>query len=596
MLQLSSIFQGSVLRFSVSGEGVGVDPETGELSLPAAALADGLTVIVTAADAAGAEQSFKLTLAVEPSAPAAAAPVLLTPPTLEGSGRIGAPLVVTPGDWGGEPAPALTLQWLRDGATIEGATAATYVPQAADDGCAITCRVTASNAAGTLAAEPEPIGVTREPLPVPPLLIAAPVLAGAGKIGSRVSVETGLWGGLPQPELALQWLRDGEKIEGATTATYVPGPADDRAALAARVTATNGAGSQAAETAALAVSYVAPALVGELFDEVFDQGIGAETIATAQVFAGEALSFAAEGLGVTIDPTTGVLTVSTDAALSGETVTVTATNSGGSAAASFLLTVEAEALPEFPPLVADGAWTAAEVRDAAPAGRRRVEIPAAAAVEGFEICLYSGLADGVGNTSWRLAMQPGASYTTNSSMKVGSTCHNLLFWRRVADGAWAPASNAVMFEIKGLAPVTEVPSTPGVPAASQTLASATQDALKAALDARDRGRRGRRLDHRPAERLLRQPEPQRAQAAGQDDPSLAGPEARGEVLRHRHERFATSSSSSSTWTARWRRLGLNAVSDDPHEGLRPRVQPRPCRSASVPNSDKPGWHLQRRVS
>ena len=500
--------------------------------------------------------------------------MLLTPPALAGLGRIGAPLVVTPGDWGGEPR-CLALHWLRDGAAIEGATAATYVPQPADDGRSITCRVTASNAAGALAAEPAPVLATREPpvvvdlladvtvleggaavtieaaaafagealsfavtgagatidqgtgrltlptdavreaeavtvtatnsggeasasflvtvearpLPVPPLLIAAPVLAGAGKIGSPISVDTGLWGGLPQPELALRWLRDGTDIEGATAATYVPGPADDRSAIAARVTATNGAGSHAAETAALAISYVAPALVGELFDEVFDQGVGAETIATAQVFAGEALSFAAQGLGVTIDAITGVLTVSTDAALSGETVTVTATNSGGSAAASFLLTVEAEELPEFPPLVADGAWTAAEVRDVAPAGRRRVEIPAAAAVEGFEICLYSGLANGVGNTSWRQAMQPGASYTTNSSMKVGSTCHNLLFWRRVADGAWAPASNPVVFEIKGLAPVTEAPSTPGVPAASQTLASATQNALKAALDARIAGGR-----------------------------------------------------------------------------------------------------------
>ena len=163
------------------------------------------------------------------------------------------------------------------------------------------------------------------------------------------------------------------------------------------MTATNGAGSLAAETAALAITYVAPELVGELFDEVFDQGVGEETIATAQVFAGEALGFAVEGAGVTIDPATGVLTVSTDAALSGETVTVTATNSGGSAAASFLLTVEAEELPEFPPMIADGAWSAAEVRDAAPAGRRRVEIPAAAAVEGFELCLYSGPADGIGN-------------------------------------------------------------------------------------------------------------------------------------------------------------------------------------------------------
>jgi hypothetical protein len=569
-LQVSSLFQGSLLRFSVSGEGVGVDPETGELSLPAAALAEGLTVLVTATDAAGAEQSFRLRLAAEP---AASAPVLLTPPALEGSGRIGTPLVVLPGGWGGEPAPALALQWLVDGVAIEGATAEAYVPQPADDGRRVTCRVTASNAAGVLAAEPAPVIATREPpvvvglladvtlregeaaatveaaaafagealrfaaagagatidpatgrltlptdaardaepvtvtatnsggaasarflvtvearpLSIPPLLLAAPALAGAGKIGSPVSVEPGLWGGLPQPALAFQWLRDGTEIEGATAATYVPGPADDRAALAARVTATNGAGSLAAETAALAVTYVAPALVGELFDEVFDQGVGEEAIATAQVFAGEALGFAARGLGVTIDPATGVLTVSTDAALSGETVTVTATNSGGSAEASFLLTIEAEELPEFPefpPMIADGAWTAAEVRDAAPAGRRRVTIPAAAAAEGFEVCLYSGAADGLGNPSWRRVMQPGESYVTGSSMKVGSTCHNLLFWRRVADGAWAPASNPVVFEIKGLAPVVEEPATPGFPAANQRLAAPTQAALKAALDAR----------------------------------------------------------------------------------------------------------------
>ena len=169
----------------MSGEGVGVDPETGELSLPAAALAEGLTVTVTAADAEGAEQSFRLTLAAQPAASAAAAPVLLTPPALAGIGRIGAPLVVTPGDWGGEPLPALALQWLRDGAAIEGATAATYVPQPADDGRWLTCRVTASNAAGALAAEPAPVLATREPPVVVDLLADVTVLEG----GAAVVVE-----------------------------------------------------------------------------------------------------------------------------------------------------------------------------------------------------------------------------------------------------------------------------------------------------------------------------------------------------------------------------------------------------------------------
>ena len=67
-MNVSSFFQGSVLRFSVTGEGVAIDPETGELSVAAAALAGGLTVTVTALDAAGAGQPFTLTIAAAPAA------------------------------------------------------------------------------------------------------------------------------------------------------------------------------------------------------------------------------------------------------------------------------------------------------------------------------------------------------------------------------------------------------------------------------------------------------------------------------------------------------------------------------------------------
>ena len=42
-------------------------------------------------------------------------PVLLLAPALAGSGRIGAEVRVAPGRWAGLPAPALDLQWCRDG-------------------------------------------------------------------------------------------------------------------------------------------------------------------------------------------------------------------------------------------------------------------------------------------------------------------------------------------------------------------------------------------------------------------------------------------------------------------------------------------------
>ena len=586
-MNVSSFFQGSLLKFSLAGEGVTIDPKTGELIVATEALAKGITVDVVTEDAAGAAgASFRLTIAAQPSATEDVAPSLLTPPTIAGSGRIGAALTVTPGAWGGVPAPAIALQWLRDGAAVSGATGDSYVPVAADDGREITCRVTASNAAGELVAEPAAVRVTLAPpvavgaladvdvsegseavaveaaaafagealsfavagagaaidpgtgvlilatdvvreaetvtvtatnsggsaevaflatvrakmLPVAPVLLAAPVLAGTGKIGSEVTVDSGSWSGLPLPVLSLQWLRDGTEIVGATGAAYVPGPEDDRCALSCRISAVNTAGSLSSETAALAITHVAPTLVGELFDEIFDQGIGDEVVETAAAFAGEALRFAATGAGVAIDPETGVLTVSTDAALSGERITVSATNSGGSAEGAFLLTVEAAAITGFPAPITDTAWTVREVRDVAPAGRRRVEISPGAGVEGFELCWYSGPADGRENTDWRRAMQPGESYTTNSSMKVGSACYNLLFWRRVEDGAWEVASNEVVFDITGLEALPPPPDPMGqFPAANQTLMTASAAALTSALERPHRQRHHRHVDHRSAD-------------------------------------------------------------------------------------------------
>jgi hypothetical protein len=46
-------------------------------------------------------------------------------------------------------AATLTVRWLRGGATIPGATAATYRPKAADQGRLLTCRVLATDGAGS---------------------------------------------------------------------------------------------------------------------------------------------------------------------------------------------------------------------------------------------------------------------------------------------------------------------------------------------------------------------------------------------------------------------------------------------------------------
>ena len=66
-MNVSSFFQGSALRFAVTGDGVTIDPETGEIGIAAEALRAGFTVTVTAQPSDGApEQSFKLRIATAP--------------------------------------------------------------------------------------------------------------------------------------------------------------------------------------------------------------------------------------------------------------------------------------------------------------------------------------------------------------------------------------------------------------------------------------------------------------------------------------------------------------------------------------------------
>jgi hypothetical protein len=151
------------------------------------------------------------------------------------------------------------------------------------------------------------------PLPAVPLLLAAPVLAGAGTIGDPVTVDPGQWSGEPAPTLGLVWCRDGTPIEGATGSVYTPEAPDDLTELTCRVTATNASGTVEAVTAGLSITFEAPVAAGGLADEVFDEGSGDQSVETAQDFTGENLSFAVAGAGASIDPETGVVTIPTDA-------------------------------------------------------------------------------------------------------------------------------------------------------------------------------------------------------------------------------------------------------------------------------------------
>ena len=98
--------------------------------------------------------------------------------------------------------------------------------------------------------------------PGAPVLARAPRLIGDGQVGSPVTVDPGIWRGMPAPHLTLQWRRDGASIAGATEASYAPVPTDDRIDLTCAVIATNSAGMGQAVTAPLRVTQIVPSATG----------------------------------------------------------------------------------------------------------------------------------------------------------------------------------------------------------------------------------------------------------------------------------------------------------------------------------------------
>lgn len=133
-------------------------------------------------------------------------------PVIEGTPKVGAPLTAAPGTW--TPAGSYAFQWLVDGAAIPGATAAQYVPTAAQRGKRLTLQVTATKkgyAPGTArkaAPSDVVVGDFRSE--------AAPTVSGVAEVDQVLTATAGSWA--PTPESAsVQWYADGVAIPGATS-------------------------------------------------------------------------------------------------------------------------------------------------------------------------------------------------------------------------------------------------------------------------------------------------------------------------------------------------------------------------------------------
>ncbi|MBJ7470557.1 MAG: hypothetical protein JHD16_04615, partial [Solirubrobacteraceae bacterium] len=113
-----------------------------------------VTMTATATDSAGQTTVASLAVKVAPlpvGPPAVKPPVNTALPMIIGDVTVGDTVSCVPGTWLGEPT-AYGYAWLRAGAPIAGATGATYLVAKDDTASLLSCRVTATNADGAVAA------------------------------------------------------------------------------------------------------------------------------------------------------------------------------------------------------------------------------------------------------------------------------------------------------------------------------------------------------------------------------------------------------------------------------------------------------------
>ncbi len=94
-------------------------------------------------------------------------PANVSPPALKGVPEVGEVLHCLPGEWSGEPVPALAFTWLRDGTEIADAASKAgdespsdrYQVTSADAQQELSCQVTATNGAGQVSATSDSVSV-----------------------------------------------------------------------------------------------------------------------------------------------------------------------------------------------------------------------------------------------------------------------------------------------------------------------------------------------------------------------------------------------------------------------------------------------------
>jgi hypothetical protein len=224
-------------------------------------LGKALTVTVS-----GTKTGYTKTSRVSAATPAVVAGTLTSgTPAITGTAAVGATLTAATGTWG--PAPVtFTYQWNKAGAAIAGATAAKYVPVAADLGKTLTVTVSGNKAGYTKVTK---TSAPSAAMAVGTLVAPVPRVTGTARVGYDVIAVPGTW--TAGTTLKYQWYRNGIAIPGATGIKYRLTTTDFNKRLTVRVTGSKTGFTStyrnSAQTSVIAAGFLTsptPTIVGTL--------------------------------------------------------------------------------------------------------------------------------------------------------------------------------------------------------------------------------------------------------------------------------------------------------------------------------------------
>ncbi|MBD3942551.1 hypothetical protein IF188_12670 [Microbacterium sp. NEAU-LLC] len=170
--------------------------------------------------------------------------MLAATPTITGITKVGSTLTAKPGTW--TSGTTFTYVWLRDGASISGATSSTYKLTASDRDKHISVKVTGRQSGVTTATR---TSSKTAAIAAGTLTTSTPTISGTRRVAYTLTAKAGTWGP-GTVSLKYQWYRSGTAITNATKSTYKLGSGDIGRTITVKVTGSKSGYTTASKTSA----------------------------------------------------------------------------------------------------------------------------------------------------------------------------------------------------------------------------------------------------------------------------------------------------------------------------------------------------------